>query len=370
MRAHVLEDPALMKLAGRFVWLSLDREKTHNAAFLARYASSNTPTYWIIDPASGEPVLKWIGIATVEQFQRLLEDGDRAIHAGATEPAAQALARGDRLAAEGKNREAAEQYREALRVAVPGWSRRDRAVESLTFALDEAGDKAGCAQAALDELPKMDRGPSFANAAGNGLACALAAGAHIDELSPLVIEAIDVPNVGSDRVSELYELEVAVAKKKGDAKAAREWAEKWIHFLEESARAATTPEARTAYDGHLLSAAMDLGQPERVVPALERNEKDLPNDFNPPARLCVAYLAMNRLADAEAACHRALGRGMDGPRRLRVLGTLADVQEKKGDRAAARATLEDAIRFAESLPAPQRSDAAVRRLRERLQALH
>src|SRR5215471_5365756 len=225
MRAHVLEDPALMKLAGRFVWLSLDREKTHNAPFLARYASSNTPTYWIIDPQSGEPVLKWIGIATVEQFQRLLEDGERTMRAGASEPAGQALARADRLAAEGKNAEAAAQYREALRVAVPGWSRRDRAVESLTFALDEAGDKTGCAQAALDELPKMDRGASFANVAGNGLACALAAGAHVDELSPLVVEAIDVPNVGADRVSELFELEVGAAKKKGDAKAVHEWAQ-------------------------------------------------------------------------------------------------------------------------------------------------
>src|SRR5215470_6713304 len=114
---------------------------------------------------------------------------------------------------------------------------------------------------------------------------------------------------------------------------------------------------------------MELGQPERVVPALEQNEKDLPNDFNPPARLCVAYLAMNRVADAEAACRRALARGMDGPRRLRVLNTLADVQEKKGDRAAARATIEDAVRFADTLPASQRPDAAVRRLRERLQSL-
>src|SRR5262245_43823717 len=119
MRAHVLEDPALMKLAGRFVWLTVDREKTRNAAFLGRYASENTPTYWIIDSASGEPVLKWLGIATVEQFQRLLQDGERAIRAGATEPAARALARGDRLAAEGKNAEAALAYREALRVALP-----------------------------------------------------------------------------------------------------------------------------------------------------------------------------------------------------------------------------------------------------------
>src|SRR5262249_53115106 len=157
---------------------------------------------------------------------------------GATEPAARALARGDRLAAEGKNAEAAIAYREALRVAVPGWSRRGRAVGALTVALDGAGDQAGRAPAAVGEGPEMGRGPSFANAAGNGLSCALAAGAHIDELSPLVVEGIDAPNVGADRVSELFELQVQVARKKGDAKSAHDWAEKWIHFLEASARAA------------------------------------------------------------------------------------------------------------------------------------
>jgi tetratricopeptide (TPR) repeat protein len=367
MRAQVFADPALVKLAGRFVWLAVDREQAKNAPFLARYVSANSPTYWIIDPTSGEPLIKWVGIATVAQFEELLADGERAMRAGSSGPADTALARADRLAAAGKPAEAVAQYREALRAAVPGWPRRDHVIDALTFELDEAGDKAGCAQLALDEAPKMERGPEFANVAGDGLSCALDAGAHVGELVPLVVEGIDAPNVGADRVSELFELLVGAAKKRGDAAAAHSWAEKWIHFLEATARAAKTPEARAVYDAHRLSAALELGEPERVVPALEQSERDLPTDFNPPARLCVAYLALGRVSDAEAACRRALTRGMDGPRRLRVLSSLADVLEKKGDHAAARATLEEALRFAESLPASQRPDAAMRRLRERLQ---
>src|SRR5262245_57462875 len=135
MRAHVLEDPALMKLAGRFVWLTVNREKAANAAFLAKYSSANTPTYWIIDAESGAPALRWTGIATVEQFGRLLEDGERAIRTGSASDADAALARADRLDAAGEHGKAAQEYREALRVAAAGWSRRDRVVESLTFTL-------------------------------------------------------------------------------------------------------------------------------------------------------------------------------------------------------------------------------------------
>ena len=362
MNENVLNDPALAKARAKYEWRDIDREDPKNADFLAKYPSPMSPTYWIIDGKTGAPRLKWIGIATVAQMKQLL-DGP------GTSEADRALSQADRADAGGKFAEAASGYREALRLAPPGWALRDRAVESLTFALGEAGDKKGCAEAALELVPKMERGPSFANAAGNGLSCALAANAHAVELIPIVIEGLDAPDVGADRVSELFELLVEAARKKGDDAGAHAWAEKWIRFLEDSARHAKTPEARAVYDAHRLEAALELGTPGRAIPALEQSEKDLPNDFNPPARLCVAYLAADQIDAAEAACRRALTRGMDGPRRLRVLNSLADVLEKKGDRTGARAVIEDALRFAESLPAPQRPDAAMRRLRERLQSL-
>src|SRR5262249_55353494 len=219
----------------------------------------------------------------------------------------------------------------------PGWPRRDGAVESLPFALDEAGDKAGCAQAAIGELPRMERGPSFANVAGNGLSCALAAGTDVDALVSLVTEALDAPGVGADRVSELYELLVQEAKKRDDRAAVKAWAEKWLACLEGESARAQTADARSVYDAHRLSAALELKRPERAAAALEQSERDLPRDFNPPARLCVAYLRLGRTADAEAACRRALSRGMDGPRRPPPRGSLADLLEKNGDRAAALA---------------------------------
>src|SRR5262249_56625679 len=115
------------------------------------------------------------------------------------------------------------------------------------------------------------------------------------------------------------------------------WAEKWLAFREGEAARAKPAEALTVYDAHRLSAALELEKPERAVAALEQSERDLPRDFNPPARLCVAYLRLGRTADAEAACRRALSPCMDGPRRPPPRGSLADLLEKNGDRAAALA---------------------------------
>ena len=64
MRATVLRDPALVKMAGRFVWLEIDTEKEGNAAFLEKFPIEVWPTFLVIDPATEKPVLKWLGTAT------------------------------------------------------------------------------------------------------------------------------------------------------------------------------------------------------------------------------------------------------------------------------------------------------------------
>ena len=43
---------------------------------------------------------------------------------------------------------------------------------------------------------------------------------------------------------------------------------------------------------------LELGQPERALPMLQASERDLPDDYNPPARLAVAYKAMKRWDEA------------------------------------------------------------------------
>jgi tetratricopeptide (TPR) repeat protein len=101
---------------------------------------------------------------------------------------------------------------------------------------------------------------------------------------------------------------------------------------------------------------------------LEQSEKDFPKDYNPPARLALVYLKLQRYDDAMTAANRALER-VYGPRRIRVLSTIVDIQLGKGDRAGARKTLEDAVTFADGLPEGQRNEEQVASLRRKLDAL-
>src|SRR5512137_622740 len=126
MRATVLRDPALVKMAGRFVWLDIDTEKEGNAGFLEKFPIEVWPTFLVIDPVTEKPVLKWLGTATAEDLGRLLADGERAVKGGAGEGADALLARGDRENAAGRTPEAVALWERALRAGGPKWPRQAR----------------------------------------------------------------------------------------------------------------------------------------------------------------------------------------------------------------------------------------------------
>jgi thioredoxin-like negative regulator of GroEL len=169
MKAYVFSDPSLKKQARRFVWLSVDTEKEKNAAFLAKYPIEVWPTLMVIDPAREQAVLRWPGSVNATQLVKLLDDGERAAKGGGAAGLGE-LARADRLAGEGKKAEAAAAYRAAL-PKLPA-DKRPRAIESLLGALMMAHDAEGCTKAALELVPPMPRGPSFANAVDLSLSCA------------------------------------------------------------------------------------------------------------------------------------------------------------------------------------------------------
>jgi predicted negative regulator of RcsB-dependent stress response len=112
---------------------------------------------------------------------------------------------------------------------------------------------------------------------------------------------------------------------------------------------------------------MELKQPERAIPMLQESERDLPGDYNPPARLAVVYFETKQLDEALAASNRALPK-VTGPRRIQVLQRRSDIFAAKGDAAAAREALEQALAYAESLPPGQRSERQIEALRKRLAA--
>lgn len=355
MRAYVFPDPSLARHASRFVWLELNTDRPESAAFLEKYPVDFWPTLFVIDPRSGAALVRFGGSATVPQLEKLLEDGERA-YRGDVRGAEAALARGDALYGEGKAAEAADAYARALAEAPPGWVRSGRAIESHAFALKGAGQHHACAvktNALLGTLPQGSR--SWGNAVTMAMFCALevpgAEGRSArDALETWAKRALATPDMelSADDRSGLYEVLVESRALAEDVPGKKALAEEWLRFLEQEAARAKSPEARTVFDWHRVVAATALGQPQRVIPALEASERELPDDYSPPARLSNLYRMTGRLDDALFASDRALQR-VGGGRRLRVLSDRADLHLARGELALARSTLQDALAYADAL---------------------
>ena len=378
MRAFVFTDRSLTRHAGRFVWLEIDTEKKQNAALKQKLGVSALPTYFVVNPVSERVALRWVGGFTVAQLERLLDDGVAAVRGqGGGGDAEVALARADRLYGEGRDTLAILAYCEALAHAPPGWPQYSRAVEALLYALDRTGDYAAEAKLAREAYPRFKGTASGANLAGSGLSAALSLPDSTPKRAVLVaafesdvreVLADTALGIAADDRSGLYMGLLDARQDAKDEAGAKQIATEWSAFLEGAAARAKTPEQRTVFDSHRLSAYRELGQIERAIPMLEASERDLPGDYNPPARLATAYLWLKRWDEALASSDRALAKAY-GPRKLGIYSTRADIFSGKGDREAARRTLEEAIAYAEAMPPGQRSESAIAGLRKKLEAL-
>src|SRR5256885_10991693 len=87
MQAFVFTDRRLERYAGQFVWLQVDVENAKNAAFLQKYPIPAIPTLMVIDPKKESVALRYMSGATVQQMEKLLADGRRAV---SPEPASSA----------------------------------------------------------------------------------------------------------------------------------------------------------------------------------------------------------------------------------------------------------------------------------------
>jgi len=374
MKAYVFTDRALQRHAGQFVWLSLDVEKAQNAPYKKKYGANALPMYFVVDPKTEKVALRWVGGATVPQLQKILADGLATIE-GNARGVEEVLARADRSYAAADYAKAAADYQEALRLAPPGWSRSARATESLLFAQYETKDYAGCAKAARDAWPRLRATLSAANVAASGLSCALELPAEdpsradlVKSLAAASREVIAAPrkDLAADDVSAVYETLASERQDAKDEEGRKKVLQERAKFLEAAAARAKTPDARAVFDSHRLGTYLELGEPHRAIGMLQASERDLPDDYNPPARLAVAYRAMKNYEDALAASDRALAKAY-GPRKLGILQTRADIYKEKGDTAAARRTIEQAVELAESLPEGQRSERAISALKKKLE---
>jgi tetratricopeptide (TPR) repeat protein len=373
MRAFVFTDKALAKHAGQFVWLSIDTEKKQNADFSKKYPIRAWPSLYVIDPEKETIAIRWVGGATVGQLDKLFAQGERAVRGG-RKGGELALARADALYAEGQYEASIPAYREAMKgipVVAPEYA---RATEALLFSLTVSRQYAPCVELARASLPKMRLSPTSMTLAAGGLDCAL----HLPQDAPGRAESIRaleseartivankrLPIAADDR-SALYGSIYDAREDAGDQEGAKAVALTWVAYLDAEAAAAKTSEQRTALDPNRLNAYEAAGEIAKAIPMLEQSEKDFPQDYNPPARLALVYQKLGRWDEALAASDRALER-VYGPRRIRVLLVRADIYKGKGDAAAEKRTLEEALRFAEDLPAGQRSEDQIVSLKKRL----
>jgi tetratricopeptide (TPR) repeat protein len=359
VRSFVLGDKALAKHAGRFVWLSIDIDQDANAPFLTKYPVRGVPTFLVIDPSTEKVVLTRSAGPDRAQFEALFDAGERALQRTRMDPADAAFDEGEELAGAGKAKEAAEAFRRALSAAPKDWPRHGASVEALVRALTQADAKKECAEVAARETEHGPRDVFWANLVNSAITCASEVGTVPPELIARGQEAL--PILAGDDRSCLYDTLV-------DATHDKKVAAEWLQFLEGEAARAKTPSKRAVYDPHRLVAAIALGDPARAIPALQASERDLPDDYNGPARLAIAYLELGRYDDGLAASERAL-KTVYGPRRLRVEETRATLYRRKGDIATAQKVLDEAIRFGESLPRSLWAEAAVARLRKLLDQL-
>ena len=374
MQANVFTDKRLERYAGRFVWLSIDTESAAAAPFLKKFPIRVLPTLLVIDGASESVALRYAGGATVTQLTRLLVDGERMARGKATANADALLAAADKLSNEGKHGHAAKLYDEAIRKGAKGWSRRSRAAESMMMALTLANDHERCMIRGGELLASFRGTSSGANIASLALGCAAnvdaknsARAAALDRFEKGVREALADPKISlsDDDRSGFFESLAGAREAMEDKEGARKVREEWAAFLEGAAARAQTPQQRTVFDSHRVSVYLALGTPEKAIPMLQQSERDFPDDYNPPARLALAYRAMKDLDRALAASDRALAR-VYGPRKLNVLRVRTDIYLDRGDKEAARRTIQEAIQHARSLPEGQRSDRTIAAWEKRL----
>ncbi len=373
MKAFVFTDPSIARHAGRFVWLEIDTEKAKNATFRRQFPVQALPTFFIVDPLDEQVAIRWVGGMNLGQLDRLLT-GDPLAAKRRGRGIDARLAHADSVYGTGDNAAAATAYQAVLDEAPENWPGYARTVEALLYALSQTDAPEKCVAIAAQALPRLKGQPASGSAAAYGLDCAISLPAtHPDrgrritefELAAREVLADTTLEIAADDRSGLYIALLGARSDARDSIGSRALAREWASFLEREAARARTPDQRAVFDPHRLSAYLEIGEPERAIPMLEQTQRDFPADYNPPARLAVAYQGLKRWPEALAASDSAMARAY-GPRKLRIYDVRIDIQAAALDSTVAKRTLEEAIQYAEALPAGQRSESTIASFRKKL----
>jgi tetratricopeptide (TPR) repeat protein len=146
---------------------------------------------------------------------------------------------------------------------------------------------------------------------------------------------------------------------------AKQVAEAQRALLDDAAAKAPSPLAAMTYNWPRSEVYVYLGKPLDLVPALEKSAADLPDEYDPRARLGWIYLKGGKLTEAAQWTDKALAL-VYGPRKGRVLTQRADIAAAAGDHAAEKQFRDAAVKLYESLPASQQLPEALAKAKQAL----
>jgi tetratricopeptide (TPR) repeat protein len=255
--------------------------------------------------------------------------------------------------------------------------RRPDALVTLLLTKSRRGEHAACVEIAEQHSDKTGSSASASDFLAMAMGCAKeiandkANAARVKALrekavarwQALVADAA-APLSVDDRSDAMMQLRETLESldRKPEAKAV---AEKQRALLDDAAGKAADAMAAMTYNWPRAEVYVYLGVPLELVPALEKSARDLPKEYDPPARLGWIYLKAGKLAEAAAWTDKALAL-VYGPRKARVLTQRADIAKQLKDAAGEKQFRRDIVKLWESLPAGQAQPDALAKAKQAL----
>jgi tetratricopeptide (TPR) repeat protein/thiol-disulfide isomerase/thioredoxin len=382
MRSFVFPDAGLRPAKDAVVWLSVETETEKNRDVVEKFPVDAWPTFQIIDPDTEQVIGQWVGSSSVNEMRQFVLDTAASWQAarkgGAVSEAARAEQEGHAAQQKRDYGAAAAAYRRAVSLSSPKDPMRAARINLLLSALGRVRTPEAlqeCVSLGEAELPRIQPTVAGASIADSAASCAAQAGDTPRAKALLAAALKRMESLAADPKAQLSaddrsDLYASVAdhldelKRHDEAVAAMR---KRAAVLESAAAKAPDVASAATFDAHRAETYLYLGEPAKAEKLLAAREKEIPGDYNPPARLARVLLEEKRAPEAEAAVNRALALMSQGPRKVGVLGLKARILEAQGKDKAP--VLREQLALIKSLPATQRNPETEEKLQKELASL-
>ena len=377
MQRFVLSDAGMKPVAEAVVWASIETETEKNKPAVEQYPLDNWPTFLLIDPESEKVLGRFLGSGSVQEIRAFVQEGVRAYTSGKKlDPAASAQREGDQARMRGDLKATADAYARAVALSKPAEpARPERLTLTARSLLKLATPEAlrACVKLGLAEARNTGESAVAADFASDVDSCAarLSKGdAEGTRLQALAIERLreitakkDAPLAVDDRSDALANL-AEMLDTAGRHDEALQTMQERAQLLEKAAASAPDATMASTFDPHRTDTYLYLKEPQKAEQLLARREKEMPSDYNPPARLARVLLEEKKLPEAEGAVDRALSMMPRSQRRIGILGLKAKILGAEGK--PVDAVVREQLDVLRALPAPQRDPEQEARLEEQL----